>query len=123
MSLLSRISQLFRGQVKKATLPMATALEPVSTKRRAGTQTAVDVESAILKKRIQVVRKREFDKLRALRLQEISHDGQPRHSFFYTSILLKPEERESTIKKIDEIEAQMSMQWWKTDRLDSSKTP
>jgi hypothetical protein len=27
-------------------------------------------------------------------------------------------EKTSTIKKIDEIEAQMSMQWWKTDRLD-----
>jgi hypothetical protein len=27
-------------------------------------------------------------------------------------------EKTSTIKKIDEIEAQMSMQWWKTDVLD-----
>jgi hypothetical protein len=31
-----------------------------------------------------------------------------------------PGERASTIKKIDEIEAQMSNQWWKTKHGDSS---
>jgi ABC-type transporter Mla MlaB component len=33
----------------------------------------------------------------------------------------KPDDRATTLKKIDEIEAQMSMQWWKTKHGDSSR--
>jgi ABC-type transporter Mla MlaB component len=33
----------------------------------------------------------------------------------------KPDDRATTLKKIDEIEAQMSMQWWKTKHGDSSQ--
>jgi hypothetical protein len=35
-------------------------------------------------------------------------------SFFQSSMPSKPDDRATTLKKIDEIEAQMSMQWWKT---------
>ena len=38
----------------------------------------------------------------------------PRPSFFQSSMPSKPDDRATTLKKIDEIEAQMSMQWWKT---------
>ncbi|WP_431098294.1 STAS domain-containing protein [Polaromonas aquatica] len=64
------------------------------------------------------VRKREFDMLRKMRKREamvgIGQDPGGRPSFFQSSMPSKPDDRASTLKKIDEIEAQMSMQWWKT---------
>lgn len=66
------------------------------------------------------VRRREFDQLRKLRNRDPSA-GNPelagRPSYFQSSMPSNPGERASTIKKIDEIEAQMSNQWWqgKTD--------
>ena len=69
-------------------------------------------------KRVWTLRKREFDKLRALRQNEVAGEDRPRQRFFHTSMLTDLSEKTSTIKKIDEIEAQMSMQWWKTDVLD-----
>ncbi len=71
-------------------------------------------------KRNWTIRKREFDKLRALRRNETIDENRPKQRFFHTSMLTDLSEKSSTIKKIDEIEAQMSMQWWKTDRLDYS---
>jgi ABC-type transporter Mla MlaB component len=69
------------------------------------------------KRRNDFVRKREFDMLRKIRQREAmggqgqEHDvGRP--SFFQSS-MISPDDRASTLKKIDEIEAQMSMQWWK----------
>lgn len=63
------------------------------------------------------VRKREFDMLRKLRKRELMPNagGEPtgRPSFFQSSLMSRPDERATTLKKIDEIEAQMSMQWWK----------
>ncbi|MES2977113.1 MAG: STAS domain-containing protein [Pseudomonadota bacterium] len=61
------------------------------------------------------VRKREFDMLRKLRKREpmAGQDQTGTPSFFQSSFPFKQENRASTIKKIDEIEAQMSMQWWK----------
>jgi hypothetical protein len=44
-------------------------------------------------------------------------------SFFQSSMPSKPDDRAMTLKKIDEIEAQMSMQWWKTKHGDSSLAP
>lgn len=67
------------------------------------------------------VRQREFDHLRKLRradLQDRSEQG-GRPSFFHSS--LNHDERAETLKKIDEIEAQMSKQWWK-GRPDSPAT-
>ena len=61
------------------------------------------------------VRRREFDQLRKLRSRDpgagIDPAGRP--SFFQSSIASNGGERAVTLKKIDEIEAQMSKQWWK----------
>lgn len=69
-------------------------------------------------KRTWAIRKREFDKLRALLQSQALNDAKPKQRFFHTSMLTDLSKKKSTIKKIDDIEAQMSMQWWKTDRLD-----
>jgi ABC-type transporter Mla MlaB component len=72
------------------------------------------------KRRNDFVRKREFDMLRKLRRSEVmaGHDPGARPSFFQSSMPSKPDDRATTLKKIDEIEAQMSMQWWKTKHGD-----
>lgn len=76
------------------------------------------------KRRNDFVRKREFDMLRKLRKREAMghtvHDQTGRPSFFQSSIGSRPDDRASTLKKIDEIEAQMSMQWWKTKGQDGT---
>lgn len=77
------------------------------------------------KKRNDFVRKREFDLLRKVRSREASVGGGQegaRPSFFQSSLQSKPDDRAVTLKKIDEIEAQMSMQWWKTKGADSQLT-
>lgn len=69
------------------------------------------------KRRNDFVRKREFDMLRKMRKREAlagtDPDAAGRPSFFQSSMPSRPDDRASTLKKIDEIEAQMSMQWWK----------
>lgn len=76
------------------------------------------------KRRNDFVRKREFDMLRKLRKRDvmvgIDQDPAGRPSFFQSSMHSKPDDRAGTIKKIDEIEAQMSMQWWKTKTFEAS---
>lgn len=68
------------------------------------------------KRRNDFVRKREFDMLRKLRSKaekkEEGYGGRP--SFFQSSFSSKPDNRVGTLKKIDEIEAQMSQQWWRS---------
>ncbi len=60
------------------------------------------------------VRKREFDQLRKLRNRDpAAMANMARPSFFQTSLPTDPDGRAVTLKKIDEIEAQMSKQWWK----------
>jgi ABC-type transporter Mla MlaB component len=68
------------------------------------------------KRRNDFVRKREFDMLRKMRKREAMTGQDPgaRPSFFQSSMPSRPDDRAVTLKKIDEIEAQMSMQWWKT---------
>ncbi len=71
------------------------------------------------KRRNDFVRRREFDQLRKLRqrspvVSQRTEEPGARPSFFQSS-LTSPVERAVTIKKIDEIEAQMSMQWWKNN--------
>lgn len=68
------------------------------------------------KRRNDFVRKREFDMLRKLRSKSGAKDtgSRGRPSFFQSSYSSRPDDRAGTLKKIDEIEAQMSMQWWKT---------
>ncbi|WCM92608.1 hypothetical protein M5C99_20005 [Acidovorax sp. NCPPB 2350] len=72
------------------------------------------------KRRNDFVRRREFDQLRKLRQREALHgqrteDLTARPSFFHTS-MTSPDDRAVTLKKIDEIEAQMSQQWWKSNQ-------
>jgi anti-anti-sigma regulatory factor len=73
------------------------------------------------KRRNDFVRKREFDMLRKIRSREgTTEAGQGlRPSFFQSSLPARPDDRVMTLKKIDDIEAQMSMQWWKTKSPDS----
>ncbi|MFP5467917.1 MAG: hypothetical protein ACLGG8_10390, partial [Gammaproteobacteria bacterium] len=73
------------------------------------------------KRRNDFVRKREFDMLRKIRSRDSTGVDGPglRPSFFQSSMPSKPDDRAETLKKIDEIEAQMSMQWWKTKGSDS----
>ena len=70
------------------------------------------------KRRNDFVRKREFDMLRKLRKLEVLadtvNDQGSRPSFFQSSMTSRPDDRATTLKKIDAIEAQMSMQWWKS---------
>jgi ABC-type transporter Mla MlaB component len=74
------------------------------------------------KRRNDFVRKREFDMLRKMRRSEVMAGQDPgaRPSFFQSSMPSKPDDRATTLKKIDEIEAQMSMQWWKTKHGDAT---
>ena len=70
------------------------------------------------KRRNDFVRRREFDQLRKLRQREVlqgqqEEDPAGRPSFFQSS-MTSPDERAVTLKKIDEIEAHMSQQWWKS---------
>lgn len=69
------------------------------------------------KRRNDFVRRREFDQLRKLRSRETRPAVEPgdRPSFFQSSLTSRPsDDRAGTLKKIDEIEEQMSQQWWKT---------
>lgn len=60
------------------------------------------------------VRKREFEQLRKLRNKDpVAIAGMARPSFFQTSTAAEQDVKASTLKKIDDIEAQMSKQWWK----------
>jgi ABC-type transporter Mla MlaB component len=72
-------------------------------------------EMAERKKRNDFVRRREFAMLRRVRRKQLrdSPDAHVRPSFFQSSLTSRPDERVRTLEKIDEIEAQMSMQWWK----------
>ena len=76
------------------------------------------------KRRNDFVRKREFDMLRKLRKLEVLAETAPgpgsRPSFFQSSLTSHIDDRATTLKKIDEIEAQMSMQWWKTNNQTSA---
>jgi hypothetical protein len=75
------------------------------------------------KKRNDFVRRREFDQLRKLRQREVqpSTDAVERPSFFQSSMQSKMDDRAGTIKKIDDIEAQMSRQWWKAKDAGASQ--
>ncbi len=78
------------------------------------------------KRRNDFVRRREFDQLRKLRQRDALNGAHPgsdelgRPSFFQSSMPSKTDDRAGTLKKIDEIEAQMSMQWWKSKDVGAS---
>ena len=66
------------------------------------------------RRRNDFVRRREFDMLRKVRAEggAAGYDVSNRPSFFETSTPSPIDDRDSTLKKIDAIEAQMSQQWW-----------
>ncbi|RYF80078.1 MAG: hypothetical protein EOO29_15120 [Comamonadaceae bacterium] len=67
------------------------------------------------RQRNEFVRRREFDVLRKLRQREAAgaRDGAGTPSSFHLNTAGKTDGRALTLKKIDEIEEQMSQQWWK----------
>ncbi|WP_156362785.1 STAS domain-containing protein [Xylophilus sp. Leaf220] len=71
------------------------------------------------------IRKREFDQLRRLRRRGAGVDtgGDGAVSFFATSLLSRPDDRAVTLRKIDEIEEQMSQQWWTTRPPEPGELP
>lgn len=78
------------------------------------------------KRRNDFVRRREFDHLRKLLRNEVvpvqrSDDPLSRPSFFPNSAT-SLDERAVTLKKIDEIEAQMSQQWWRGKAVSDAPT-
>lgn len=93
-------------------------LDSVQTDRDDSVSKQLLKEMIERKRRNDFVRKREFDMLRKMRKREamvgVGQDPGGRPSFFQSSMPSKPDDRATTLKKIDEIEAQMSMQWWKT---------
>lgn len=69
------------------------------------------------------VRRREFDQLRKLRDRDpVAIASLARNSYFQNSLPTDEEGRAVTLKKIDEIEAQMSRQWWRS-KADGATVP
>ena len=79
------------------------------------------------------VRKREFDTLRKLRQSQLAQSAKPGAgqtqpapvggtSFMQTVHSGEHGERADTIKKIDEIEAQMAQQWWRGKQASDAAT-
>lgn len=97
-------------------------LDQASTFEPSGQSQLMLKEMMERKKRNDFVRRREFDMLRKIRRREQVQGAMPveRASFFQSSLPANQAERANTLKKIDEIEAQMSMQWWKTKARDAS---
>ncbi|TFY99719.1 STAS domain-containing protein [Ramlibacter rhizophilus] len=93
-----------------------SGLELPEEERESGYSRQMLKEMIERKRRNDFVRRREFDMLRKLRRSEViaGNDPAARPSFFQSSLPSRPDDRASTLKKIDEIEAQMSQQWWKT---------
>ena len=73
------------------------------------------------RRRNDAVRKREFDQLRRLRRRGAGTGADAGAddplAFLDTSLLSRPDDRAVTLRKIDEIEQQMSQQWWATRPL------
>ncbi len=102
------------------------ALDTIDADRESQYSKQVLKEMIERKRRNDFVRRREFDQLRKLRqrgpvVTQRTEEPGARPSFFQSS-LTSPLERAVTIKKIDEIEAQMSMQWWKNKPLGDDST-
>ncbi|MHA7602081.1 STAS domain-containing protein [Alicycliphilus sp. T452] len=102
-------------------------LDAIDTDRESQYSKQMLKEMIERKRRNDFVRRREFDQLRKLRQREAQQgrrldDALARASFFQTS-MTSPDERAVTLKKIDEIEAQMSQQWWRGTRPGDTSPP
>jgi len=72
-------------------------------------------------KRISLIRSREFDQLRAILAKNAtSNKLEMTDAQNHQQRVKKPNDPVSTIKKIDEIEDEMSKLWWKTIPMDFS---
>lgn len=109
-TLLSKVALFVRNPTKDwSELETLDSIAPSGYDRAA-------LKAAIERKRQNdFVRRREFDQLRKLRKSAAAGEvAQVRPSTFQTSsILTDPDGRAQTLEKIDQIEAQMSQQWWK----------
>jgi len=119
-SLLSKVAKFVRNPTTNW-----TDLDKQDPEPDAGYSKQALKEMIERKRQNDFVRKREFDQLRKLRNRDpdSSPDLAGRPSYFQSSLPSNPDERALTIKKIDEIEAQMSNQWWQGKTDGSHKTP
>lgn len=112
--LLSRMARFVRNPTKDWSTFGQSELEPEPEVESGYSKQALK-EMIERKRQNDFVRRREFDHLRKLRRSVPA--GNPelaeRPSAFPNSTGSNLEERATTLKKIDEIEAQMSRQWWK----------
>jgi hypothetical protein len=120
--LLSKMAKFVRNPMKDWTELDKPEPEP---ERESGYSKQALKEMIERKRQNDFVRRREFDQLRKLRRNEpsINPEIAGRPSFFQSSIAANSEERADTLKKIDEIEAQMSKQWWKGKQDDAQVQP
>ena len=116
--LLSKIARFVRNPTKNWS--ELNQPQPVSTPESAHGKLVLDELNKLRREtdfvqRRDFVRRREFDYLRTLRRNrsQIGSDATARPSLFQVSTISNLDERALTLKKIDEIEAQMSTQLWK----------
>jgi len=116
-SLLSKVAKFVRNPTTNW-----TDLDKQDPEPEAGYSKQALKEMIERKRQNDFVRKREFDQLRKVRSRDpgANPDLAGRPSYFQSSLPSNPDDRAMTIKKIDEIEAQMSDQWWQGK---SSGTP
>lgn len=116
MGILKKIKAVFAEPMNTA--PIFQAADGRLSKEGANT---LKYDLHVDSKKTRSIRIREFNKLRTVR-KRLDESNNLTHSVSSTaSSSTQKEERISTLKKIDEIEEQMSMQWWKTERFDSPK--
>ena len=117
--LLSKVAKF----VRNPTTNWSDLDNPPSTDADSGYSKQALKEMIERKRQNDFVRKREFDQLRKLRNRDpgAPADAAGRPSFYQSSIAPSNlDERAHTLKKIDEIEAQMSKQWWKGKQTDGA---
>ena len=109
-SLLSKVALFVRNPTKDW-----SELDRPSQREEAGYDKQALQAMIERKRQNDFVRRREFDQLRKLRNRDpAAMAGAARPSYFQNSIPATDQDgRAVTLKKIDEIEAQMSKQWWK----------
>ena len=119
LGLLSKVARFVRHPTKDW-----TELDQPEPEQDSGYSKQSLKEMIERKRQNDFVRRREFDQLRKLRRNEpaAASDQADRPSSFHSSMASNQDERATTIKKIDEIEAQMSKQWWK-GKDDDAATP
>ncbi len=117
-SLLSKVAKFVRNPTTNW-----TDLDKQDPEPDAGYSKQALKEMIERKRQNDFVRKREFDQLRKLRNRDPNANPElgGRPSYFQSSLPTNQDERAMTIKKIDEIEAQMSNQWWQGKNNGSPK--